>query len=376
MSKILVFLAVLIFSGVMASECANAGNHVERDFRYVGGNNYTILEMDFTHGESAIVSIDVVSIIELVHVYFMPQESLAGILSGGSWYYYSDYSARYTQDWDKNFTMNASEWWHNTYYYVVMPATSGTTYIDVDFHVEVDYDGDGLYGSKDTNPLVNGGWLASLNQEFSNLSSDMEYLRDDLLSHIDYLRNDLKNNVTVLQEDIVGLQSFLLTQVDALTQICDSLSETMMSLNMSLVELEFATGMEFDVLQESVVNIYNNFHILQEEFGVQIDDVNSEVADIWDWNNESLNHTMTELTALDNREWANNAANVQDNQLARLTLREAQEDIKKAQEDIEDALDEAKAARTVGLVTGLVGILLAIVAIVLIISSKMKASRQ
>ena len=150
-----------------------------------------------------------------------------------------------------------------------------------------------------------------------------------------------------------------------------------MSLKLSLVELEFATGMEFDVLHESVVNISNDLHILQEEFGVQIDEVNSEVADIWDWNNESLNHTMTELTALDNREWANNAANVQDNQLARLTLSEAQEDIKKAQEDIkkaqediEDALDEAKAARTVGLVTGFVGILLAIVAIVLIISSK------
>ena len=183
------------------------------------------------------------------------------------------------------------------------------------------------------------------------------------------IRNELKDNATVLQESITRLQSLLLILESQVHDVCDSINETIVSMGVDLVDLEFGVETEFDVLHEGVVHIYNNLQILRDELSSQIDDVNSEVADIWDWNNKSLNHTLQvyndELDALDDREWENNAANVQEFQSAQLKLREAQEDIEKAQDDIENVMVEAECARNIGIGVGSIGIFLAIIAIII-----------
>lgn len=371
-SKILVFLALLIFSAVMVGEDVNADNEVVLDNWKIrtydsssdGFIECLILEIDFTQGDSALVDIVISSdklmdvwLLQKVGMIFYSQGSKPISMTVGD----STLSVERVPSYNKQFKMTSDEWYHGTYYFYIIASYQEDIYVDVDFSVLIDYDDDGLYGDEDVNPTTNDTWLKELEDRLNGINISLNY--EWVMENITALSLDLDEFKSSIRDEVWN-------QAIDLSELRTAINETTIYLNQSLADLELETGMEFDVLHEYVVNIYNNLHILEAELGVQIEGINSEVSAIWLWNNESLNQTMIELIALDNREWANNAANVQEFQSARLELREAQEDILTAQDDIEDALDEAKAARTTGVVMGLVGIILAIVAIVLVVRIK------
>jgi len=386
-SKILVFLAVLIFSAVMASESVNADNEVVLDDFFISADlstsnwhyDFLLLEIDFTQGDSALVNIDVdVVSNEEMSVFFAQQLKVRYSSSRSSsepmWTTYPVFTAQCVVSYNKQFTMTPDVWNRGTYYFFIKGYGYEEIYVDVDFSVLIDYDGDGHYGDRDFNPTTNYYWLKALEDRLRGIDDKIKWTMENITGVSSALSDNVKEinlKLYTLQLELDEFKSSIQDEVwnqaidlSELSKSLDSLQSTLLLLNLSLAELDLETGMEFDILHEYVVNIYNNLHILEVELGVQIDEINTEVAAIWNWNNENLNQTTIELIALNNREWANNAANVQEFESARLTLREAQEDIENAQEDIEDALDEAKAARTVGLVTGLVGIIIAIVAII------------
>ena len=419
MSKILIFLAVLIFSAVMVSECVNADNEIVLDDWKLGAYrsssywyyDFLLLEIDFTQGDSAFVEID---------VYVVPQwpsnttermtVNLVRYLgerldSQGTNPIFvianPNFTARGAIRISWNFIMYSDEWQHGIYHILIYPTNwvklnCVDIYLDVNFHVGIDYDGDGLYGSDDDQPYFNDTWISELETRLvgirdliagnyiylwtliSNLTTELNEFKDNTSVEFSILRTELEQEVSDLLAKLefdrivsmgqdADIQSFLTTLELQVYDVFDSMNETTMSLNLMMTELEFETGKVSDVLRESIVGIYNNLQILEAELGVRIDEVDSEVADIWYWNNESLNETIQlynedrqELAALEQKVINNNAANARDNQLSRQNLREVQE-------DIEDALDEAKAARMVGLITGLVGIILAIVAIIMVV---------
>ena len=421
-SKILFFLAVLIFSAVMASECVNAENEIVLDnwrinvFRSSTSSHWfcdvLMLEIDFTQGDSALVEIDVdvvnnsKPITVALGQYIGERWSSQGNI--GFFVVDSTFTADEVYSYNKQFQMTSDEWYHGTYYFLICPSgfwelTDEVIYVDVNFSVKIDYDGDGLYGSNDDHPYFNEAWISDLeynitlnhqyivtlgeyitnlsvaledfedntSAEFASLRAEAyqvwnqvidlsEVLRSEMLAQDDELRKELKDNVTGLRENITALQSLLSTLEIQVYEVCDSMNETTVSMGLELegeiTALSEALNTTDEWLQEVEVQLETNLASTNDRIGEVEDDMLGRLA-------VAKTEFNLALIELDGKEKENNDARM-------LEIQDAQMDIENAQEDIEDALDEARAARTVGLVTGLVGIILAIVAIVLIIRSK------
>ncbi len=382
-SKILVFLALLIFSVVMASGGVVADNHAEINDREIEQGEYLLLEADFTHGSSVIVDIEIASI-NSMNVYFIPGDSLGGFISGGTWDKWTTYSVSGVYTYDMLFTLDlgTDDWLYQTNYFVIEPSGIDTITVDVRYSVRIDYDNDGLYGNDDDYPMLNYYWMGDIEDRLavmeSNLalnhqwvmenitglslsldnlegstSDEFSILRDDLnlkisglLGELENLRVDvwdgLENNVTSLQKNITSLQSLLSTLEIQVYELCDSMNGTIES--------------EITALSEALNNTDVRLQEVKDYMLVRMASLDTELND----GAIALNRDLVELS---NRERDNNAVSAEGNKLARADLRETQE-------DIENALAEAETSRKIGLVTGLIGIILAVVAIVLILRSK------
>ena len=386
MSKILVLLALLIFSVVMASGGVVADNHAEVNDRDIEQGEYLLLEADFTHGSSAFVDIEIASV-NSMNVYFIPGDSIGGFISGGTWYKWTTYSVSGVYTYDMLFTLDlgTDDWLHQTNYFVIEPSGIDTITVDVGYHVWIDYDDDGLYGDEDDDPIINKYWAEGIENRLAGMESNLtlncqwmmenitalssslgnlegsisdEFLiiRDDLdlkfsglLGELETLRVDiwdgLENNVTSLQEKITTLRSLLSTLEIQISEICNTMDETTGSIESEIVALSDALNTTDEWLQD-----------LEDYIMVRMASLDTEL-------NDGVTTLNRDLIELSDREKDNNFASAEGNKAARAVLKEAQE-------DIENALDEAEASRKIGLVTGLIGIILAVVAIVLIIRSK------
>ncbi len=386
MSKILIFLALLIFSAVMASGSVVADNHAEVNDRDIEQGEYLLLEADFTHGSSVIVDIEIASI-NSMNVYFIPGDSFGGFISGGTWDKWTTYSVSGVYTYDMLFTLDlgTDDWLHQTNYFVIEPSGIDKITVDVGYHVWIDYDNDGLYGDDDDYPMLNYYWMGDIEdrlavmetnlalnhqwvmENITGLSSSLDNLegsisdefliiRDDLdlkfsglLGELETLRVDiwdgLENNVTSLQEKITTLRSLLSTLEIQISEICNTMDETTGSIESEIVALSEALDNTDEWLQD-----------VEDYMLIRMSSLDAEL-------NDGVTALNRDLVELSDREKDNNFASAEGDKAARAVLKEAQE-------DIENALDEAEASRKIGLVTGLIGIILAVVAIVLIIRSK------
>ena len=383
MSKILIFLAVLIFSAVMASGIVVADNHAEINDREIEQGEYLLLEVDFTHGSFGVVDIEIASV-GLMNVYFIPGDSLGGFISGGTWDKWTTYSVFEVYSYDMLFTLDlgTDDWWHQTNYFVIEPSTPSKIVVDVEYYVWIDYDNDGLYGDDDDYPMLNYYWMGdiedrlgvmesnltinnqwvmenvtalssalddlddSISDEFLILRDDLDLKFSDLLGELETLRvgiwDGLESNVTGLQEKIVILQSLLSTLEIQISEVCNTMDETIES--------------EITVLSEALNTTNEWLKEVEDYTMVRLASLDTEI-------NEASTEFNQDLVELSDKERDNNAASAEGNKLARADLRETQE-------DIENALAEAETSRKIGLITGLIGIILAVVAIVMIIRSK------
>ena len=173
-SKIIIFLAVLIFSAVMASGSVVADNHADVNDREIEQGEYLLLEVDFTHGSSAFVDIEVASV-NPMNVYFIPGDSLGGFISNGSWYAWTGYSEFGIYSYDMFFTLDTGtdDWLHQTNYFAIEPSGIDKITVDVRYHVWIDYDDDGIYGDEDDNPLINKYWLEGIENRLAGMESNL-----------------------------------------------------------------------------------------------------------------------------------------------------------------------------------------------------------
>lgn len=385
-SKVLVFLALLIFTVIVAGGSVNADNYVDLENHPIEWDEYLVLEVDFTQGSSAVIEIQISST-EPMDVWFIPDHSLVSLITDGEWYYYNGLSSSGDQVYNEflNLDIGPDDWPRRTYYFVVMTYDLTAIRVDVECQVWIDYDGDGLCGPNDEIPLINNDWLEALEDRLSGMESNLTLnhqwvmenitllssalddlgnitsdefliLRDDLdlkfsglLGELENLRVDildgLENNVTDLQEKIVILKSSISTLEMQISEICNTMDEITGSIESEITAMSEALNTTDEWLQD-----------LEDYIMVRLADLDTEI-------NEARTELNRDLIELSDRERDNNAASAEGNKLARA-------DLKGTQEDIEDALVEAEAARTIGLVVGLIGVILAVVSIIMVIRIK------
>ena len=229
MTKILIFLAVLIFSAVMGSASVIADNEIVLDdwkidssSEYIG---YLLLEIDFTQGDSALVDIDVDSVVfhptRPMSVYFL--QEIGGkkyIQERGEVTLFRNanpaYTAKGVYNYEKRFTMMPDAWNRGTYCFWIYAYNFEDIYVDVNFSVLIDYDGDGLYGDKDINPTTNDNWLSELEDRLRGIDTNISLNYEWAMENITSLSSSLIDNVRVIYSSLDALQLDLEERMDGI----------------------------------------------------------------------------------------------------------------------------------------------------------------
>ncbi len=273
MTKILVFLAVLIFSAVMASGSVNADNYVSLNAHQMDSDDYLILEFDFTQGDSVYVDIDIQTIysgeLHKVIVRLMPQASLGPIMTGGTLWHYNGYASGIVANYDKTFIMDSDDWPYQTYYFVVMTGYINTVWLDVELSVLVDYDGDGLYGSEDSTPLVNDDWLANLEDRITGIESNLTLRNQWVMENITALSSDLSDKYRWTMENITALST-------ALDEFKDNTSDEFSNLR---IELDREISILRDDLDQEVSILLTGLEDLRVEMLAQDSELRNDLED-------------------------------------------------------------------------------------------------
>lgn len=180
---------------------------------------YLLLEIDFTQGNSALVNINVEVTAKI------PMSVLLVRYAGERWYSQgsipifvtvdSTFTAERVYSYKKQFTMTPYEWDRGTYYFLIWGnLTHGKIYVDVDFSVMIDYDGDGVYAHEDMrfhdiNPTTNDTWMKEIKNRLSGIDTSISLNYKWVMENITELSSSLTDKAKEIYSNLDTLQSNL-----------------------------------------------------------------------------------------------------------------------------------------------------------------------
>ena len=358
---ILIFLCAVTvtITGVAADNSGDVSDY------HIQSGEFLLIEIDFTVGASAWIDLDISSN-QSIDVILMPQESLGPLMSGGSRLGIFDYSYFDVYIVEDEFVMSENIFDNKIYYFFIEPPPYERIRISVRYTALVDYDGDGIYGDQDDEPLINQNRSIEIINRLNALEGNDSTTIFELMTikaGIYQIETNLSLFQSTIVKDLSDLEITVQTNLEYLISIIDNvlnsqldLEETLIldmgTINDTLLDIIYELSSLSDWINETNVNNNENLTIIYADISnleMRMNNIENDFVEINEQLDNQYNELRSDLDSLDRREAAET-----------LALNKA------AEKNLEEALSDANSARNIGIVVGIIGIILAIAALFLI----------